>query len=210
MQRYNSEERSNQGRLNHEETARLDMLMTAVVETSAQPFLVLTSDLRVEYANRAFYETFKVTEPETLGCPLVELGNRQWDIPQLHGLLGEVLAERESVRDFRVQHDSETVGRRSMMLNARRIGGDERRPPMILLAIADVTERERLENELIAKVEFGEKLIDSVRDALLILSPDLKVVRANQPFYDIFEVKADETEGRYVYELGNRQWDIPE
>jgi two-component sensor histidine kinase len=58
-------------------------------------------------------------------------------------------------------------------------------------------------------VEFGEKLIDSVREALLILSPDLKVVRAHQPFYDIFQVSPDETEGRYVYELGNRQWDIP-
>jgi PAS domain S-box-containing protein len=208
MQRYDSEGRSNQGRHN-ERAARLDFLLTAVAETIAQPFLVLTGDLRVEYANRAFYETFKVTEPETLGRPLVELGNRQWEIPELHGLLGEILAERESIQNFRVEHDFETIGRRSMLLNARRIAGDERRPPMILLAIADVTERERLENELIARVEFGEKLIDSVRDPLLILSPDLKVVRANQPFYDIFKVKADETEGRYVYELGNRQWDIP-
>jgi two-component sensor histidine kinase len=206
MQRYDSEGRSNQGR-HTERVARLDFLLTAVAETTTQPFLVLTGDLRVEYANRAFYETFKVTEPETLGRPLVELGNRQWEIPELHGLLGEILAERESIQNFRVQHDFETIGRRSMLLNARRIAGDERRPPMILLAIADVTERERLEND---RVEFGEKLIDSVRDPLLILSPDLKVVRANQPFYDIFKVKADETEGRYVYELGNRQWDIPE
>jgi PAS domain-containing protein len=96
-----------------------------------------------------------------------------------------------------------------MLLNARRIAGDERRPSMILLTITDVTERERLENELIARAEFSEKLIDSVRDALLILSPDLKVMSANQSFYGICQVKADKTEGRYVYELGNRQWDIP-
>jgi PAS domain S-box-containing protein len=188
----------------------LDFLLTAVAETTAQPFLVLTGDLRVEYANRAFYETFKVTEPETLGRPLVELGNRQWDTPELHRLLGEALAEGESIQDFRVQHDFETIGSRSMLLNARRIDSDEQRPSMILLAITDVTEHERLQNELIARVEFGEQLIDSVRDALLILSPDLKVVSANQPFYDIFQVNPDETEGRYVYELGNRQWDIPE
>ena len=209
MQRYNGVGRSNQGRDN-ERAARLDFLLTAVAETTAQPFLVLTGDLRVAYANSAFYEAFKVTDPETLGRPLVELGNRQWDIPELHGLLGEVLAERESIQDFPVQHDFETIGPRSMLLNARRIAGDERRQPMIFLAIADVTERERLENELIARIEFSEKLIDSVRDALLILSPDLKVVRANQSFYDTFKVKVDETQGRYVYELGNQQWDIPE
>jgi PAS domain S-box-containing protein len=183
----------------------LDILLTAVAETTAQPFLVLSSDLRVEYANRAFYETFKVTEQETLDRPLLELGNRQWDIAELRALLGEVLAENENVQDFRVEQDFQTIGPRSMLLNARRIAGDERRPSMILLAITDVTDRERLENELIARVEFNEKLIDSVRDALLILTPDLKVVSANQPFYDMFQVSPDETKGRYVYELGNRQ-----
>jgi PAS domain S-box-containing protein len=208
MQRYSGEGWSRQGR--NEEADQLDLLLAALAETTAQSFLVLTSDLCVEYANRAFYETFKVTGQETLGRPLLELGNGQWDIPELHALLGKVLTERENVRDFRVQHDFETIGRRSMLLNARRIAGDERRPSMILLAITDVTERERLENELIARVEFGEKLIDSVRDGLLILSPDLKVVSANQPFYDIFQVKAEDTEGRYVYELGSRQWDIPQ
>jgi PAS domain S-box-containing protein len=209
MHRCSGEGWSRQGRRN-EKAGELDILLTAVAETTAQPFLVLASDFRVEYANRAFYETFKVTEQETLDRSLLELGNGQWDIPELHALLGEVLAERENVQDFRVQHDFQTIGPRSMLLNARRIAGDERRPSMILLAISDVTERERLENELIARVEFGEKLIDSVRDALLILTPDLKVVSANQPFYDIFQVSPDQTEGQYVYELGNRQWDIPE
>ncbi len=208
MQRYSDEGWSRQGRRN-ERAGELDILLAAVAETTAQPFLVLTSDFRVEYANRAFYETFKVTEQETLDRPLLELGNRQWDIPELHALLGQVLPEHENVQDFRVQQDFETIGLRSMLLNARRIAGDERRPSMILLAITDVTDRERLENELIARVEFNEKLIDSVRDALLILTPDLKVVSANQPFYDMFQVSPDQTEGRYVYELGNRQWDIP-
>lgn len=191
-------------------SGQLDLLLTAVAETTGQPFLVLTGDLRVEYANRAFCETFKVTAQETLNCYLLELGNRQWDIPELHAVLGEVVGGHVSVRDFRVQHAFKTIGPRTMLLNARRIPGDEPRPLMILLAITDVTEHERLRNELIAQGEFGEKLIDSVREALLVLSPDLTVVRANQPFYDMFQVKADQTEGRGVYELGNRQWDIPE
>ena len=101
-----------------------------------------------------------MTEPETLGRPL-KLGNGQWHIPEWHRLLGKTLKGRESIQIFRIQHDFETIGRRSMVLKTHPIAGDERRPTMILLAIADVTERERLENELIARVEFGEKLIDT-------------------------------------------------
>src|SRR5512132_1305216 len=148
MHRCSGEGWSRQGRRN-EKAGELDILLIAVAETTAQPFLVLASDFRVEYANRAFYETFKVTEQETLDRSLLELGNGQWDIPELHALLGEVLAERENVQDFRVQHDFQTIGPRSMLLNARRIAGDERRPSIILLAISDLTERERLESELI-------------------------------------------------------------
>jgi PAS domain-containing protein len=84
-------------------------LLTAVAETTAQRFLVLSSDLRVEYANRASCETFKVTEQETVDRPFLELGNRQWDIPELHALLGEVLPKHANVQDFRVQHDFKTV-----------------------------------------------------------------------------------------------------
>src|SRR5512132_699750 len=111
MQRYSDEGWSRQGRRN-KRAGELDILLAAVAETTAQPFLVLTSDLRVEYANRAFYATFKVTERETLDRPLLELGNRQWDIPELHALLAEVLPKHENVQNFRVQHDFEIIGYR--------------------------------------------------------------------------------------------------
>ena len=116
----------------------------SIVETVREPLLVLDSVLRVNSANKAFYEAFRVSKEETVGRELFELGNRQWDIPELRRLLTDVLPGRKSVDDFQVVHDSPGLGRRVMMLNARQIEG-AKEAPLILLSIQDVTEsREEL------------------------------------------------------------------
>lgn len=181
----------------------------AIVGTIAQPLLVLDAELRVELANRAFLEHFQVERDQTVGRMVYELGNGQWGIPELRRLLEEVLTRNEAVEDYRVEHDFEGLGRRSMRLNGRRMHR-EGQPDRILLVISDETERERLLFELEGRKEFAEKLIDSVREALLVLGRDLRVRTANQSFYDCFRVESEDTEGRLVYELGNGQWDIPE
>ena len=77
--------------------------------------------LRVESANRAFYRTFRVTPSETIGKLFYDLGNRQWNIPRLRELLEQILPQRTSIEEFLVEHDFATLGRRTMLLNARRI-----------------------------------------------------------------------------------------
>lgn len=57
--------------------------------------------------------------------------------------------------------------------------------------------------------EQAEKIIHTLREALVILTPDLRIVLANQSFYTAFRVRPQETEGFLIYEVGNRQWDIP-
>ncbi|MDQ2694118.1 MAG: PAS domain S-box protein, partial [Pseudomonadota bacterium] len=56
---------------------------------------------------------------------------------------------------------------------------------------------------------YAESIVDTVREPLIVLTPQLRVKSANQAFYTFFQVKPEETEGRLIYELGNRQWDIP-
>jgi len=56
---------------------------------------------------------------------------------------------------------------------------------------------------------FYENIVDTVREPLLILDKDLRVVKANQSFFDFFKVSPDETTGTLIYNLGNNQWDIP-
>jgi two-component system, chemotaxis family, CheB/CheR fusion protein len=113
-----------------------------IVETVREPLVVLDVDLRVVSANEAFYRTFKVSERETKGRYLYDVGNRQWAIPSLKKLLEEVLSEKRAFQDFRVEHEIPSVGHRVMLLNARAIAHG-REPVHVLLTIEDITEREK-------------------------------------------------------------------
>jgi two-component system CheB/CheR fusion protein len=111
-----------------------------VVETLREPLVILDEDLRVIFANWAFYKTFRVSKKETDGHLVYELGNHQWDIPTLRKLLGEILPHNEKFEDFEVEHEFPDVGHKRMLLNARKIVQQEIGvKPMILLAIEDVT-----------------------------------------------------------------------
>jgi two-component system CheB/CheR fusion protein len=112
-----------------------------IVATVRAPLVVLDAELRVLRATAAFYETFAVTPENTEGRHLYELGNRQWDLAELRHLLEAILPRDRFVRDFEVTHEFETIGRRTMVLNARRLTGGDANIPMILLGIEDVTLR---------------------------------------------------------------------
>jgi two-component sensor histidine kinase len=186
------------------------MLAEPIVETIRQPLLILSEDLTVRSANRAFYETFQVERAQTEGRRIYELGNRQWDIPRLRELLTEVLSRDEAVEAFEVEHDFDAIGEKILLLSARKLSHAGDPPSLILIAIEDVTEQRRggwlLENQR----ELAEKIVDTVREPLLVLHEDLRVQSANLSFYDAFNAEPAQTEGRMVYELGNGQWDIPE
>ncbi|MBW1691214.1 MAG: PAS domain-containing protein, partial [Deltaproteobacteria bacterium] len=118
-----------------------------------EPLVVLDSDLRVVKANRSFYQTFKVKPEGIEGVVIYDLGNRQWDIPKLRELLEDILPQNSTFNDFEVEHDFETIGRKIMHLNARRISREPKQTQMILLAIEDVTEREYYKRHLEELVE---------------------------------------------------------
>ncbi len=184
-------------------------LAAGIVATITQPLLVLDGALRIELANPAFIEQFEVLPEETVGCRLDDLGNGQWNIPELRRLLDEVLSQQRQVKNYRVEHGFERIGRKVMLVNANRIVRRGGALDRILLAITDITEREQLLFDLEGRREFAEKLIDSVREGLVVMGWDLRVRSANQSFYRTFGVVPAETEGRLIYELGNGQWNIP-
>jgi two-component sensor histidine kinase len=185
-------------------------LSEAMLDTVQLPLLVLNGGLRLIRANAAFFSHFKVSANDSIGRWLPELGNGQWDIPDLLRMLENVRSQGEEVEGYRVEHDFPALGPRAMHLNARRIIAEGPRPDLILLAISDVTEVEQARFELEGQREYLDKLVDSLRECLVVLGWDLRVKHANGPFYSTFKVKPEETEGRLIYELGNGQWNIPE
>ncbi len=135
-----------------------------IVATVRDPMLVLDDQLRVRSANRSFYSNFKVTESETLGRRLYDLGNGQWRIAALRTLLEKVLPHKSSFDDYEVTHQFESIGLRVMILNARRVLKEKGNSSFILLAIEDITERRRLENELQELNSRFTTLVKNVRD----------------------------------------------
>jgi PAS domain S-box-containing protein len=135
-------------RRSQEKTANALEYAEATLRTFPLPLLVLENDLRVASANEAFYKTFQVEEPETEGRPVFELGNGQWNIPELRELLENMLSTPESVRDFEVTHEFQHLGQRTMLLNARCMETELGEPERIVLVIDDITLRKRAEKEL--------------------------------------------------------------
>ena len=121
----------------------------SIIATVREPLVVLDAELKVVSANRSFYQTFGVTQEETDGQLLYDLGNRQWRIPRLRELLEEILPENTSFDDFEVEHDFATIGPRVMLLSGRRIYREGNETQMILLAIEDMTERRRVQDQLL-------------------------------------------------------------
>ena len=123
-------------------------IFSAMLDSIREPLLVLGSDFKIVKANQSFYHTFNVTPQDTEGALIYDLGNRQWDIPRLRELLEDILPQNSIFNDFEVEHHFEGIGPKLMHLNARRLHGDATRPPLILLAIEDVTEREYYKRHL--------------------------------------------------------------
>ncbi len=121
-------------------------LTEAIISTLREPIIILDDSLRVIVASRAFYDAFDVEYTDISGMSFYELGNGEWDIPQLHALLEQIIPQRSIVEGYEVGHDFKRIGWRIMSINARAIKFDKR-PGNILVSILDVTERRALQRD---------------------------------------------------------------
>ena len=180
-----------------------------IIEAVREPLLVLDPNLKILTANQSFYNNFKVLSEDTIGNFIYDLGNRQWDIPKLRTLLEEILPQKNVFNDYEVEHDFLNIGHRVIRLNARQIFRGDVGSHIILLAMEDITERKRLAAEIQDAREYAENIVETVSEPLVVLNSALKILTANHSFYDTFKVTPEETVGNFIYDLGNRQWDIP-
>ena len=145
-----------------------------LMATVREGLLVLDSDLTIRFANRSFCDTFAVKPDDAVGQKLYEVGNGQWDIPDLRLALETVIAAGKSIETFEVDRSFSSIGRRAMVLNARQVYRPGNKIRQILLAIEDVTERVRLEREhAIAGERIGmllQELTHRVKNSLQIIA----------------------------------------
>ncbi|MEG4282057.1 chemotaxis protein CheB [Microcoleus sp. A006_D1] len=115
-----------------------------IVETVQTPLVALDADFRVNKANRSFYETFEVSFSDTSKSSLFELGNGQWNIPQLRSILEDILVNDVELLNFELEHLFEQIGQKIMLLNACKLEREDQ-ALMILLSIEDITDRKQFE-----------------------------------------------------------------
>ncbi len=131
-----------------------------IVDTATDPFLILDKDLQVLAANKSFYKLFRVEAKDTEHKSIQELGNGEWDIPALHILLEGIIPNNTFFGGFEVDREFPSIGRKVMLLNGRRIYKEGETaahfPPIILLAMADITQMTVIAAELadhVAQIE---------------------------------------------------------
>jgi signal transduction histidine kinase len=193
---------------NSAELSNAESFAYGIVNTVRESLLVLDAQLRVTLANQSFYKTFQVAPEDTEKRSIYELGNGQWNIPRLRQLLEETLPETTIFEDFEVEHDFPQIGRKVMLLNARRLPKNSQMAPRILLAIEDITARRNAENTLqiyIKRLEWSNR---ELQDFAYIASHDLQEpLRAIQAFGERLRTKNGDAlsdEGRdYLQRMQN-------
>jgi len=168
----------------------MDQIHEGIIETIRDPLLILDEELRVITANRSFYEFFKVKPEETVGQFFYDLGNKQWDIPKLRELLEIILPQKTSFDNYEVEHDFTTIGKRTMLLNARQIEQAMGKEQIILLAIEDVTERIKAEQALRKSKEHSAFLAETAFELVELTSIQEIYAYTVQKLYKLFEANA--------------------
>jgi PAS domain-containing protein len=137
-----------------------------VVDVLREPVIILDKNFRVLAANEAFYDLFQVNKKDTEGQILYELGNGQWDIPDLRKLLEDILPDDTFFKGFEVTHKFPDIGARTVILNARHIHSKDKStselfPPIIMIAMEDVSEIMSIAHKLAAYTNQLEKTLTS-------------------------------------------------
>lgn len=174
-----------------------------IVATIREPLLVLDASLKIVGANNSFYKLFSVKPQEIEGRLIYKIGNNQWDIPKLRELLQEILPKNTSFSDLEVEHDFPQIGRRTMILNARRIHDGGSKTHRILLAIEDITERKRIEQEKAASELRYRRLFETAQDGILIINAETGQITDVNPFLiDMLGYSKNELLGKRLWEIG--------
>ena len=174
-----------------------------IFNTVRNSILILDENLRVLLANRSFFSTFNVDSRETVGSLLYDLGNKQWNIPALRVLLEDILPKNTTVDNFEIEHDFESIGHKTMLLNACKIIEENNDHPIILLAIEDITEHKRLEDLVIESEKRYRRVFETASDAILLLEKrEGHIVQANPAVEKLLGYLENDYKGKKLQDIG--------
>jgi len=137
-------------RVARKESKRNSLLVQSIVDTIRDPLVVLESDMTIVTASQAFLTMFGITQAETHGRRVAELGQHQWDVPALRHVMEKVLPENKPFENFEIEEDFPGLGRRVFNLNARKVSQPGNHAHRMLLVFEDITDRKQRERDAVS------------------------------------------------------------
>ncbi len=175
-----------------DEAKRYGDYSRAIVETVREALAVVDAELRLETVNRSFCEMFRVAPEEVEGRTLLEVGDGQWRVPRLSQLLEEILPKSTRIEDFEIDQNFPRVGRRHLVLNARRIETSK----TILIAIEDFTERSKAQEEAEKSRSTIRALLESTVQSIIAVDAGGKIAMTNGNTEKMFGYSREELIGQ--------------
>lgn len=169
----------------------------AIFDTISEATVILDKDLSVRSANQAFYTIFRVNQQDTEGKLIYELGNRQWDIPQLRRLLESVITQNANIKSYEVTHTFPGIGEKVMRLNARKVVQHQRQEA-VLLAIEDITDHRQAQRLLEERQAWFRDLMDNAPTLVWVASAESTFSFVNRAWLEFTGSPAEEVLGQPV------------
>ena len=182
-------------RISNMELGQVNHDLTNLLESISIPLVMVGRDLRIHRFTRAMEPVLNLI-PSDIGRSITDL-QPQMELPDLRRLLLDAMeGGNRKPLDIR-----DANGRWYSLRILPSVGPDGNIDGAVMMLI-DIDAAKR-------GLDFAEAIVETVREPLLILNQNLQVLKANRTFYQTFQTAREETEGRLVYDLGNRQWNIP-
>ncbi|GGA80554.1 hypothetical protein GCM10011507_34720 [Edaphobacter acidisoli] len=174
-----------------------------LLNSTRLPVVMLDRGLRIRRVTPMADRLLKVV-PSDIGRPIADI-RLNIDAPELESMIGRVLETLQpSESEIR---DAEG---RWNLLNILPYRTQDNKIDGVVLALQDINAIKVANEKLTKAADFFHGVINTVVEPLLVLTGELKVVMANEPFLAMFKVSPEETLNKFLYGLGNGQWDIPD
>ena len=182
----------------HRQTVAAQEYAEKIVDTVRDPLLVLDGTFKIDSASQSFYRVFSVNPVNLVGQNLFTIQNGQWDEPQLRTLLENILRDKKVVESFEITLAASDLAERDMVLNARMIEDGEEGKDLILLALEDVTEQKKANQEILNREARLSAILDAAPEAIVTIGETGIIGSFSTGAETLFGFCADEVLGQNV------------
>lgn len=176
--------------------------LTNLLTSATIPIVMVGGDLRIRRLTTQAEKVLNIRSDD-IGRPITDI-KLKIDISEFEQMIGSVI---DTITPM--QKEVQDIGGYWYLMQIRAYLTHEKKIDGAVISLLDIDALKRNEREVKAARDFARSIVETVREPLIVLDRELRILSANNSFYEVFQVSRKQTENRPIYEIGNRQWDIP-